>query len=317
MNVLLLGATGFIGRHVAQALHAQGHTIVKLPTPQGQRMDMARMTGVADWLPCLAGVDAVVNAVGVLRERPGQPMAQVHTAAPVALFQACAQAGVRRVLQVSALGVDAGRTAYARTKRDADAALLALTRDGWLDGVVLRPSIVLGPGGASTALFTQLARWPVLGWPRRARQGRVQPLAVTDLAWGCANWLAGAAAAATATATTTVQRGGTPVTGLVCAVGPQPCSVAELVAQCRASLGLAPARVWTWPDALVTASAWLGDVCPVTPWGRTTLELMTQDNVADAAPWTQLLGRPQQPLATTIAQAMTPTVTTETQENLT
>ena len=313
MNVLLLGATGFIGRYVAQALHAQGHTVVNLPTPQGQRLDMARMSGVADWLPLLAGVDAVVNAVGVLRERPGQPMAQVHTAAPVALFQACAQAGVRRVLQVSALGVDAGRTAYARTKRDADAALLALTRDGRLDGVVLRPSIVLGPGGASTALFAQLARGPVLGGPRRGRQGRVQPLAVTDLAWGCANWLAGAA---TATATTPVERGGTPVTGLVCAVGPQPCSVAELVAQCRASLGLAPARVWIWPDALVTASAWLGDACPVTPWGRTTLELLGQDNVADAAQWTQLLGRPQQPLATTIAQAMTPTVTTETQESL-
>lgn len=217
---------------------------------------------------------------------------------------------MRRVLQVSALGVDAGRTAYARTKRDADAALLALTRDGRLDGVVLRPSIVLGPGGASTALFAQLARWPVLGWPRRARQGRVQPLAVTDLAWGCANWLTGAAA------TTTVQRGGTPVTGLVCAVGPQPCSVAELVAQCRASLGLAPARVWIWPDALVTASAWLGDACPVTPWGRTTLELMAQDNVADAVPWTQLLGRPQQPLATTISQAMAPATNTATQENL-
>ena len=89
MNVLLLGATGFIGRYVAQALHAQGHTVVNLPTPQGQRMDMARMTGVADWLPCLAGVDAVVNAVGVLRERPGQPIAQVHTAAPVALFPGC------------------------------------------------------------------------------------------------------------------------------------------------------------------------------------------------------------------------------------
>lgn len=314
MNVLLLGATGFIGWHVAQALHAQGHTVVNLPTPQGQRMDMARMTGVADWLPCLAGVDAVVNAVGVLRERPGQPMVQVHTAAPVALFQACAQVGVRRVLQVSALGVDAGRTTYARTKRDADAALL-LTRDGRLDGVVLRPSIVLGPGGASTALFARLARWPVLGWPRRARQGRVQPLSVTDLAWGCANWLAGATTVVT-TATTTVQRGGAPVTGLVCAVGPQPCSVAELVAQCRASLGLAPARVWSWPDALVTASAWLGDACPVTPWGRTTLELLAQDNVADAAPWTQLLGRPQQPLATTISQAMAPATNTATQENL-
>lgn len=311
MRVLLLGATGFIGWHVAQALHAQGHTVVNLPTPQGQRVDMARMTNVADWLPCLDGVDAVVNAVGVLRARPGQPMALVHTAAPVALFQACAQAGVRRVLQVSALGVDAGHTAYACTKREADAALLALTRDGRLDGVVLRPSIVLGPGGASTALFAQLARWPVLGWPRRARQGRVQPLAVTDLAWGCANWLAGAAA------TTTAQRAGTRVTGLVCAVGPQTCSVAELVAQCRAALGRAPARVWTWPDALVTASAWLGDACPLTPWGRTTLELLVQDNVANAAPWTQLLGRPQQPLATTLAQAMVPTTTTATQENLT
>ena len=44
---------------------------------------------------------------------------------------------------------------------------------------------------------------------------------------------------------------------------------------------------------------------------------MAQDNVADAAPWTQLLGHPQQPLATTLAQAMAPATNTATQENLT
>ena len=60
------------------------------------------------WLPRLAGVDAVVNAAGLLRESGAQRFDTVHVAAPTALFDACARCGVRRVVQVSALGADAG-----------------------------------------------------------------------------------------------------------------------------------------------------------------------------------------------------------------
>ena len=54
------------------------------------------------WLPHLAGIDAVINAVGVLRDSAGRPLQAMHADAPIALFDACAAAGVRRVVQISA-----------------------------------------------------------------------------------------------------------------------------------------------------------------------------------------------------------------------
>jgi nucleoside-diphosphate-sugar epimerase len=208
-------------------------------------------------------------------------MAVVHTAAPVALFRACAEVGIRRVIQVSALGIEVGNTPYARSKRQADVALLACAQAGGLDAVVLRPSIVIGPGGASTALFQTLARWPVLVWPQRARVCRVQALTVADLAWGCARLLGPQAK----------------VTGVVAAVGPEPYSLEAWVARFRMAHGHhAPARVWGMPDGLAGALAGVGDLLPFTPWGSNTWALLAQDNVADVGPWAAVLGRAPMPV---------------------
>ncbi len=66
--------------------------------------DFARDIQPEDWLPRLADIDVVVNCAGILREVKGQTFDAVHRAAPCALFDACVQAGVKRVVQVSALG---------------------------------------------------------------------------------------------------------------------------------------------------------------------------------------------------------------------
>ena len=113
MRVLLTGATGFIGRAVAQALEARGHAVVRVqrrPVPgdrEGVQADFGDIPSRDWWTPRLAGIDAVVNAVGILREAPGQRFRALHHEAPAELFRACAQAGVRCVVQVSALGADA------------------------------------------------------------------------------------------------------------------------------------------------------------------------------------------------------------------
>lgn len=283
MKVLLLGATGFIGRHIAHTLQAQGHHVVFPSLPHGERFNMAQMSTPAAWLPHLQGVqavDAVINAVGVLRERPGQPMRMVHTVAPIALFSACAEAGIRRVIHISALGIDGMATPYAHTKREADAALLACIDQGRLDAVVLRPSIVMGKGGASTALFETLARLPVLVWPQRATVCQVQPLSVQDVAWGCARLLAA---------------DHIHVRGVLAAVGDEQASVAQWVARVRALHGRKPAIVCTVSDALAGLSARLGDAIPLTPWGRNTWALLSKNNVADATAWTTVLGRKPNP----------------------
>jgi nucleoside-diphosphate-sugar epimerase len=70
--------------------------------------------------------DAVVNTVGVLRDTRARPIDAVHQHTPIALFDACVQAGVRRVVHVSALGIVGSSTRYARTKLAADEHLLGL-----------------------------------------------------------------------------------------------------------------------------------------------------------------------------------------------
>ena len=105
MRVLLTGASGFIGRHLAEALSRHGHAVVRTTRQPGDvdgeasvDVDFTRASEVADWLPGLRDIEAVVNAVGILRERGPQTFAAVHVQAPCALFDACVIAGITSVL---------------------------------------------------------------------------------------------------------------------------------------------------------------------------------------------------------------------------
>lgn len=279
MKVLLCGARGFIGRHIAAALRATGHevlaTVSGQPGPGELRVDFARDTTAAAWLPRLAGIDAVVNAVGVLRDTPRRPIAAVHLLTPMALFAACAQAGVRRVLHVSALGIDASDTPYARTKRAAELQLQERTDAGQLDGVVLRPSVVYGPGGASASLFDLLALSPLLPLPGPTLRSRIQPVHVDDLAQAVVQLLGARRA----------------FNGSVAVVGPRAMSLADFIGELRSARGHRVARTLVLPEWLTRTSARLGDACPVTPWGSQTLALLCADNTADASAIRDLLGR--------------------------
>src|SRR4051812_12127761 len=107
MRVLLTGASGFIGQHLASALSNSGHAVVCA----GRRhpdvdtrcesyvdADFARDAEVAAWLPKLQGMEAVINSVGILREHGSQTFMALHVQAPCALFEACVIAGVNRVI---------------------------------------------------------------------------------------------------------------------------------------------------------------------------------------------------------------------------
>ncbi len=279
MNVLVCGARGFVGRAVCDALRRRGHRVIagqSAPSALADTVavDFARDVDAATWRPRLAGIDAVVNTVGVLRDSRRRPIAAVHELTPRALFDACAQAGVRRVVQVSALGIAGSPTAYARTKRAAEEALLAHLAAGRFDGTVVRPSVVFGQGGASSKLFLALARLPFLLLPAAVRDTRVQPVAVREL---------GEVLATLATEPSTDHT--------LDAVGPQPVALGDFIASLRAQASRAPARVGTLPGALARWSARAGDLVPLSPWCSETLTLLDTDNVADPTPFERVLGR--------------------------
>ena len=182
MRVLICGGTGFLGRHIVNALALLDHDPVVRSRHSSPALDFGKCITPESWLEHLQGIGAVINAVGALRDKPGQDLQTLHSLAPIALFDACAQAGVRRVVQVSALGAGQSGTQYASTKRAADEHLLALGRQALLKPVVVRPSIIFGAGGASSKLFLMLANLPLLPLPAVMRRAHIQPVAVRDLA---------------------------------------------------------------------------------------------------------------------------------------
>lgn len=281
MNVLLCGSSGFIGRNITKALVAAGHQVIATRSPanrdagQGVAVDFSQDTDPKVWLPRLQGVDAVVNAVGVLRDTRQRPIRIVHTDVPKALYTACAQAGVRRVIHVSALGIEGSNTAYAQTKLAADRHVLALTERGELDGAVLRPSVVFGAQGDSSKLFMNLAQLPALLLPQAMIRARIQPVAVGDLALAIARLLGEAR----------------DLTGILPCVGATPLSMADFIGSLRQQLGKGKALIMPLPGFMTTLSARIGDQIPALPFCTETLSLLEQDNVAPVQAFTEVLGR--------------------------
>lgn len=281
MRILVCGGNGFLGRHIVSALINAGHDPVVRSRHSDPALNFVHTTSAVAWLPHLEGMDAVINAVGALRDLPGQPLQTLHATAPMALFDACALAGVRRVVQVSALGVNSGNTAYARTKRAADEHLQALNTQGALDGLVVRPSIIFGAGGASTALFLNLARLPALLLPPAVQDSAIQPVAVRDLA---------AVLACLATDTKDIGKVSDSPSSILEIGGPQPLALGDLIASLRAQMGSRPAAVGRLPQWMAVAGARIGDRIPSLPWCSDTLAMLQTPNVCDPSTLAHLLG---------------------------
>jgi len=186
---LVLGGSGFIGRHVVARLAAAGHRVtvltrrraaarhlILLPTVdvvEGDPMDAATLARLT------VPVDAVVNLAGILHERGRETFAAVHAELPRLIVEACRAAGVKRVIHMSALGADAkgGPSRYMRSKGEGEAVI----EQSGLDWTIFQPSIVFGREDRFLNLFAKLARsLPVLALA--SPNARFQPVYVRDVA---------------------------------------------------------------------------------------------------------------------------------------
>jgi len=169
MNILITGASGFIGNHIVNELSQDNHNITacmhKTPVRNAKNIaiDFINMQSEDDWMPHLNNIDVVINCVGIIAETKKQSFDVMHHITPVALFKACEQSGVNRVIQISALGADeTALVSYHKSKKQADDFL----RNSQLDWFILQPSLVYGEGGESFKFFQFLSNlWliPLMG----------------------------------------------------------------------------------------------------------------------------------------------------------
>ncbi len=282
LRVLVPGGAGFIGRHVVAALAARGCDVVVGSRHPGKyangvgaasacrALRMERMLHAGDWTEALAGIDAVVNCVGILRPRGHETYDRVHHLAPAALAAACRERGLRLV-HVSALGYDDRlRSRFLRSKHDGENAL----RASGADWHIVRPSLLDGDGGHGGAKWIRrVAHWPVHPLPRAAR-GRIAVLDAGDLG--------------EAIATLVLQGADVREHDLG---GNDLRTIGEHLAAMRALHHARPAWRLPIPDWLTWLTAHACDLLHATPFSYGHWELLQRDNCPRVNRLPSLLGR--------------------------
>jgi len=195
-TVLVLGGSGFVGRHVISRLVRDGKRVV-VPTRRRESARHLILLPTVDVFDAdvhdpatlkrlMMDASAVVNLVGILNESGRNTFARVHVELARKVVAACEATGVRRLVQMSALNADpAGPSAYLRSKGEAEAIIAA----SGLEWTIFQPSVIFGREDRFLNLFAKLERFlPVMAIA--AAQARFQPVFVGDVAHCFAHALA-------------------------------------------------------------------------------------------------------------------------------
>ena len=281
MRVLVTGGYGLIGSACLAALHHDGHDVVGLgrdvtvaarrfPYARWIAADARKLTVDVAWLPLLEGIDAVVNCLGALQDTPRDNVRRVHVDTARALFDACADALVVRVVNVSMIGAEAAApTEFARSKAEADGYLTGLD----LNWLILRPGLVLAPAAyGGTAMLRAVAACPFVT-PVIAAEARIQVASVGDVARSVVLAL----------------KPGAPARAVWQIAHPQVHRLEDIVVAIRDWLGEPARPVWRVPERVGKAVAHVADALSRLGWrspARTTaLRQLRAGVVGDPAGW--------------------------------
>ncbi len=189
MRIVLLGATGFVGSYLLPRLSRRGHQCVVLCRDLHRSRALRLIPGVElQAMPkiteealqsALAGADAAINAVGILNEsgRKGRGFFKAHVGVTDDLIKACTAAGVKHLVQISALNAGKGESYYLATKGEAER---RLRQAEGLRATIIQPSVIFGQGDSFFTRFAGLLRFtPVL--PLACPGALLQPVWVGDV----------------------------------------------------------------------------------------------------------------------------------------
>lgn len=195
MQVVVTGGTGFIGKALIRALFSEGWTPRLLlresaGLPSNPDPGIAKISSVTEFravdffdpvalVGACRGATAVIHLVGIIAELGQNTFERAHVDLTRRMLRATHDAGIRRYIQMSALGTrDRARSRYHQTKWAAE----QLVRGSGLDWTIFRPSLVYDAHGGFTAVFDELSRFlpvlPALG----GGHGLMQPIGLEQVA---------------------------------------------------------------------------------------------------------------------------------------
>ena len=186
MKIFISGGTGFVGGHLTRELLSRGHELRLLVHRRGAKVEGVEqiegdVTRLEDFAEAAKGCEAVINLVGIIRESPSREVTfeKLHVQATANMLAAAQKGGVRRYLQMSALGTRQDAVSqYHKTKFRAE----ELVRASGLEWTIMRPSLIYGPKDAFINMLADQLRtvpvMPVIG------DGlyRLQPIHADDVA---------------------------------------------------------------------------------------------------------------------------------------
>jgi NADH dehydrogenase len=298
VKVLVTGATGFVGFHVARLLAARGHFVsclcrlgserrLRLPEVGRAERVSGDLTDAESLIRKPLGCDAVVNLVGIVRESPGsgQTFHRLHVEGVENLLDACLEAEVGRIVHVSALRAGPEADHPYRASKYAGEEAVRRFPVRW---TILRPALIYGPGSATLRWMRRLTLGaPLLPVPVPGRRTRIQPVFVKDLAAGIAACLERPAA-----------EGET-----YDVAGPEPMTVGAMVAAVARARGVPHWQVAISPTAARAAASWLRRL-PGLPAPPGSLDLLGEDHVADPEPFVRATGVRLTPMAEALGQGL-------------
>ena len=290
MQCCVIGGTGFVGSRLVARLANAGYRVT-VPTRDPERCRHLRVLPTLRVLRAdihapetlrgiLEGADTAINLVGILNEpgRDGAGFRRAHVELTQKLIGACSTAGVRHLVQISALNAtspdrpDPGTSHYLRSKGEAEAVL----RASGLNWTILQPSVVFGPGDSFLNRFAGLLRSVPLAFPLAMPGARFAPVHVDDVVEAIIRVLDQPAAFGH-----TFQL-----------YGPETYTLRELVELVAATMGLRR-RVIGLPRSLSRLQAAVMDYVPGKPFSTDNYRSLLTDSVGSADGLQQLGIRPR------------------------